>query len=92
MLKIEYTAKMKRDIKRVEKRGKDMTKLYALLKLLAAQTPVPERYRDHRLSGDMADLRECHIEPDWLLVYKIYENELILTASGTGTHSDIFDE
>jgi mRNA interferase YafQ len=51
---------------------------------------MPERYNDHKLAGSLKDFRECHIEPDWLLVYQISKNKLILTASGTGTHSDLY--
>jgi len=92
MLEIEFTNKMKRDVRLMKKRGKDMTKLTAALNLLANRIPMPERYRDHRLTGNLKDFRECHIEPDWLLIYQILEDKLILSASGTGTHSDLFSE
>jgi mRNA interferase YafQ len=92
MLEIEFTNKMKRDAKLMKKRGKDMSKLTDTLNLLASRAPIPEHYRDHQLSGDMKDFRECHIEPNWLLIYQIFEDKLILTASGTGTHSDLFSE
>jgi len=92
VLEIEFTNKMKRDAKLMKKRGKDMSKLTDTLKLLASRAPMPERYHDHQLSGDMKDFRECHIEPNWLLIYQIFENRLILSASGTGTHSDLFSE
>jgi mRNA interferase YafQ len=92
MLEIEFTNKMKRDTKLMKKRGKDMSKLTDTLNLLASRAPIPEHYRDHQLSGDMKDFRECHIEPNWLLIYQIFEDKLILTASGTGTHSDLFSE
>ena len=90
MLQIKFTNKMKRDAKRMSKRGKDMKKLTVTLNLLACQKPMPERYFDHQLTGNLKDFRECHIEPDWLLVYQIFEDTLILSASGTGTHSDLF--
>ena len=90
MLDIEFTNKMKRDARLMKKRGKNMVKLTAALNLLASRTPMPERYRDHQLTGDYKDFRECHIEPDWLLIYQIFEKKLIL--SGTGTHSDLFSE
>ena len=83
---------MKRDVKRIVKRGKDISKLTATLDLLATRGLMPERYKDHPLKGDMQGYRECHIEPDWLLIYQIIDDELILLASGTGTHSDLFDE
>ena len=92
MLEIEFTNKMKHDAKLMKKRGKDMSKLTDTLNLLASREPIPERYHDHQLSGDMKDFRECHIEPNWLLIYQIFEDRLLLTASGTGTHSDLFSE
>jgi mRNA interferase YafQ len=90
MLEIELTNRMKRDAKLMKKRGKDMSKLTETLKLLAGRVPMPKRYRDHQLSGDLKDFRECHIEPNWLLLYRIFEDRLILSASGTGTHADLF--
>jgi mRNA interferase YafQ len=92
MLEIKFTNKMKRDVKRMKKRGKDITKLTTALNLLASQMPIPKRYFDHQLTGNLADFRECHIESDWLLIYQIIEDTLILSASGTGTHSDLFTE
>jgi len=92
MLEIVFTNKMKRDAKLMKKRGKDMTKLVDTLKLLANRKPMPKQYKDHQLSGNLKDFRECHIEPDWLLIYQIFESKLILSASGTGTHSDLFSE
>ena len=92
MLTIVYTNKMKRDAKRMKKRGKDLSKLIITLDLLASQNPMHEKYKDHQLKGEFKDFRECHIEPDWLLIYQIIEDKLILSASGTGTHSDLFDE
>ena len=74
----------------MKKRGKDISKLTTTLNLLASQKPMPEQYQDHQLTGDLKDFRECHIEPNWLLIYQIFKNKLILSASGTGTHSDLF--
>jgi mRNA interferase YafQ len=90
MLKIKFSNKMKRDIKRVVKRGKDLAKLEFVLDTIANQTPLPPQYNDHQLTGNLNDFRECHIEPDWLLMYQIFETELILFATRTGTHSDLF--
>ena len=92
MLIIKYTNKMKHDVRRISKRGKDLSKLAAALDLLASGMPMPERYEDHPLKGEMREYRECHIEPDWLLVYQILKDDQILFAAGTGTHADLFDK
>ena len=92
MLRIEFTNRMKRDVKRMKRRGKDLRKLTDVLELLARREPLPERNRDHALTGMYSDFRECHIEPDWLLLYAIFEDALILSATATGTHADLFDE
>lgn len=81
---------MKKGAKLMQKRGKDMTKLVAVLDLLASGKKLPPKYKDHQLVGNLHDFRECHIEPDWLLMYQIFENELILSATATGSHSDLF--
>lgn len=91
MYNIVYTARMKHDAKLMKKRGKDMSKLVVVLDLLASGNPLPENYKDHQLSGSLKDFRECHIEPDWLLMYQIFEGELILSATATGTHADLFN-
>jgi mRNA interferase YafQ len=90
MFEIVYTNKMKRDVKLMEKRGKNISKLITALSLLASGNPMPPKYRDHQLSGDLRDFRECHIEGNWLLLYQIVKDKLILYASGTGSHSDLF--
>lgn len=82
---------MKHDARLMKKRGKDMSKLVVVLDLLASGNPLPENYKDHQLSGSLKDFRECHIEPDWLLMYQIFEGELILSATATGTHADLFN-
>lgn len=90
MYQIVYTNRMKRDAKLMKKRGKDMEKLVQVLSLLASGEGLPEHYRDHQLTGNLQDFRECHIEPDWLLMYQIYEDILILSATATGSHADLF--
>ena len=85
-----YSGQFKRDIKRVEKRGKDMAKFKALARLLIAVDPLPIRYRDDPLKGEWASFRDAHIEPDWLLIYKV-DGEA-LRFERTGTHADLFDE
>jgi mRNA interferase YafQ len=89
MLEIEFTAKFKRDFKKLKRQGKDISKLIAVLDSLAKQDPLPEQMHDHALVGNYGGHRECHIEPDWLLIYLIKNNELVLTAVRTGSHSDI---
>ncbi|MGX8705656.1 MAG: type II toxin-antitoxin system YafQ family toxin [bacterium] len=81
MLRIEFTRRMKRDAKTMKKRGKDMKKLETVIDLLAEQKPLPREYRDHALTGDLSDFRECHIEPDWLLMYQIFDDVLILSLT-----------
>jgi mRNA interferase YafQ len=76
-------------VKLAIKRGKDMAKLRNLLSLLMEGGPLPPRYKDHPLSGNWKHFRDCHIEPDWLLIYKIEGNDLYLVR--TGTHSDLFE-
>ncbi len=90
MYKIVYTNRMKKDAKRMQKRGKDMNKLVNVLSLLAYGNPLPVQYKDHSLTGNLHDFRECHIEPDWLLIYQIYEDTLVLSATATGSHADLF--
>ena len=86
---IVYTNRMKRDVKLMKKRGRNLEKLVEVLNLLASGNPLPQKYKDHRLTGNLNDFRECHIEPDWLLMYQIFENELILSATATGSLSDL---
>ena len=92
MYQIVYTNRMKRDVRRAKKRGKNISKLVETLELLQSGESMPEQYHDHQLGGKLKDFRECHIEPDWLLIYQIFENVLILSAVATGTHSDLFGE
>jgi mRNA interferase YafQ len=81
---------IQRDIKRMEKRGKDMTKLRRVLSILIQKQPLPADYGDHPLRGDWNGFRDLHIEPDWLLLYRIEGEELQLAR--TGSHSDLFRE
>ena len=84
------TARFQKDLKRIQRRGYDLSLLTDLLKKLAAGDVLPEKNKDHSLSGDYNGCRECHITPDWLLIYEISEGELILYLTRTGTHSDLF--
>lgn len=90
MLTIKYQAAFKKDYKRIVKRGYDMRLLGKVIELLVNQKPLPEKNRDHQLSGDYAGCRECHITPDWLLIYEVADEELILYLTRTGSHSDLF--
>jgi mRNA interferase YafQ len=81
-------AQFRRDVKLTEKRGQDMAKLREVILLLVEGAPLPPRYRDHSLGGNWKHHRDCHIEPDWLLIYKIDGEDLYLVR--TGTHSDLF--
>lgn len=90
MLTIKYQAAFKKDYKRIVKRGYDMRLLEKVIELLANQKPLPEKNRDHQLSGDYAGCRECHITPGWLLIYEVADEELILYLTRTGSHSDLF--
>ncbi|MDR0857898.1 MAG: type II toxin-antitoxin system YafQ family toxin [Oscillospiraceae bacterium] len=89
MLTFETTAKYRRDMKRMRKRGADKSLIREVVNLLLAREVLPAKYNDHALTGNWTGFRECHILPDWLLIYAIDGNELILTASRTGTHSDL---
>ncbi len=88
--RIEVSSKFKRDYKLIQKRGYDVTRLKKAVELLANGEKLPESYKDHPLKGDYHNYRECHIAPDWLLIYRIEENVLVLALVGTGTHSDLF--
>jgi mRNA interferase YafQ len=90
MLKIRYHHTFKKDYKLMKKRGKDLAKLKYVVNELANQRPLDEKYRDHELTGNYRNFRECHIEPDWLLIYRIEKGELTLALVRTGTHSDLF--
>lgn len=90
MYKILYTNKMKKDVRLMKKRGKNLNKLINVLNILSSGASLPLKYSDHPLTGNLKDFRECHIEPDWLLIYQIKEDLLLLTAAATGSHSDLF--
>lgn len=87
---IQRTSQFKKDFKQAVKRGCSVDKLRKVVVILASGEILPDEYRDHPLRGNYSGYRECHIEPDWLLVYKISENVLVLTLYRTGTHSDLF--
>ncbi len=92
MLTIKYHTSFKKDYKRIIKRGYNAALFENVVDILVRGEPLPKEYRDHELSGGWKGFRECHILPDWLLIYKIEKNILTLTLSRTGTHSDLFDK
>ena len=92
MLKLVTTAKFRKDYKRIKKRGYDLSLLEDVLDQLLQEKTLEQKYRDHALIGNYIGFRECHIQSDWLLIYAVSDSELILTASRTGTHSDLYSE
>lgn len=90
MLSIRYHSTFKKDFNRILRRGYDIRKLDEVINLLASEQQLPEKYDDHRLIGNYANCRECHITPNWLLIYEIDKGELLLLLTRTGSHSDLF--
>ncbi|WP_270348499.1 type II toxin-antitoxin system YafQ family toxin [Megamonas funiformis] len=90
MLKIKYHSKFKKDIKTIKKRNYDLSKLQKVIEILAEEKTLHAKYKDHSLTGIYQDFRECHILPDWLLIYPIDKDILTLVLSRTGTHSGLF--
>lgn len=90
MLTIRYHTSFKKDYKKVIKRGYDIKLMEDIIQKLAKNEQLPEKNKDHPLSGNYSGCRECHITPDWLLIYEIDNGELILCLTRTGTHSDLF--
>ena len=89
MYKIEMSSKFRRDLKSARKRGYDMDKLDAVVELLSKGIALPLKNRDHPLVGNYEGFRECHVAPDWLLVYRLEKDVLVLYLFRTGTHSDL---
>ena len=87
-MRITQTTQFKKDIKRQKKRGNNLQKLKNVIDILICSEPLPPKNRDHALTGDWVGWRDCHLEPDWLLIYKVVPEELLLGR--TGTHSDLF--
>ena len=87
---IKYTKRFEKDVKEAIKRGKDLSKLFSVIEKLADDIPLEPKNRNHLLVGNYSGCRECHIEPDWLLVYEKFDDILVLTMYRTGTHSDLF--
>lgn len=89
---VKITSKFKSDYKKIRKQGKDINKLINVLEFLANGEELDQKYKNHKLINDknFQDCYECHITPDWLLIYKLQDNELILLLFATGSHSDLF--
>ena len=87
---VKFTAQFKRDLKRAMKQGRDIDRLFEVVEILAEGGTLSEKHRDHGLVGKYSGARECHIEPDWLLIYEYIENVLVLSLNRVGTHSELF--
>ena len=90
MLDIAYTSQFKKDFKRAKKQGRDISRLVAALEVLQNGIALPLEFRDHELAGSYKGHRECHLAPDWLLIYRIDDSMLTLTATRLGSHSELF--
>jgi len=87
---LEYTGKFKKDVKKAEKRGLDITELKKVIVLLEKKGSVPKEYKPHKLKGNYKGFWECHIQPDWLLIWDQNESVRLISFVRTGTHSDLF--
>ncbi len=90
MLKIKYHTSFKKDYRKALKRGIDVNEVNKVINMLANEIPLPAQYKDHALKGNYIGYRECHVQNDWLLIYRIEKNILTLTLAYMGTHSDLF--
>lgn len=90
MLKVRFTNQFKKEYKKALKQKKPVEKLFLIIEKLAKSETLPESNKDHSLTGDFKECRECHIEPDWLLIYKQNQEELVLQLMRLGSHSDLF--
>ena len=87
---IKFTNQFKKDLKVAKKQGKDIEKLFEIIEKLANQEPIASKYHDHGLTGKYKGCRECHIDPDWLLIYEIIEDIMVLLLYRVGNHSELF--
>lgn len=87
---VKFTKQFKRDFKLARKQGQDIEKLYQVIEQLAEGKQLKEQFKDHRLTGEYSGTRECHIAPDWLLIYKLDDEILVLILTRTGSHSNLF--
>lgn len=86
---IDFTSAFSKDLKKIKKRGYNIDLLESVVDKLQTGEQLEPKYKDHLLTGNWKGFRECHIQPDWLLVYRIYEDKLLLVLTRTGTHSDL---
>lgn len=89
-LTVKFTGQFKRDLKRAKKQHKDIEKLLFVIDQLSNQKKLAKKYKDHNLTGKYSHCRECHIEPDWLLIYEVYDDVLVLLLNRVGSHSELF--
>lgn len=87
---IKFTGRFKKDFKRAKKQNKNVEKLFEVIERIANGEKLEAKWKDHALSGNHAGTRECHIEPDWLLIYEVFEDTLVLSLLRTGSHSELF--
>ena len=90
MYSVEYTNRFRKDLVRCQKQGKDIELIRSVITQLANEGKLPAKYRPHKLSGRYAGKWECHVQPDWLLVWEQYETQLRMVMTNTGSHSEIF--
>ena len=86
----QYTKQFAKDVNLMVKRGKDQEKLKDVIRLLLERKPLEPRHRDHKLIGSYVGCRDCHVEPDWILIYSVHVREKVIRFERTGTHSDLF--
>ena len=86
---LDFTTAFSKDLKRIKKRGYDLSLMSEVVNRLQEGKPLPEKYKDHSLTGNWKGFRDCHIQPDWILVYRVHQDKLLLVLSRTGTHSDL---
>ncbi len=89
---VKYTGQFKKDYKLAMRQKRDMNRIDRVITLLAQGETLPESNKDHALSGNWKGHRECHVAPDWLLIYKLEQDVLVLTLTRTGSHSALFNE
>lgn len=87
---VKFTNQFKKDLKLAKKQGKDIERLFAVIEKLADEELLEQKYRDHDLSGNFKGCRECHVEPDWLLIYEVMDDVLVLMLYRVGSHSTLF--